>query len=141
MQAIMKAGMKGLTVFLIAILAMATSAFAGEETPQQGLTTIITLYKTKSFERLIKERYTEIYKAEAVGKVDVLIKRFTQRFASEDKLQKVIKTLEKIQKVKPEIVVNPAPRETETKKMATFSLKDNAFKLYLQKTGKWGFHM
>ena len=141
MKTYMGAGMKRMAVFLITLLVLAPNAFAAEETPQQGLTNIITLYKTKNFERLIRERYSEIYKAEALEKVEELIKKFSHRMSNEDKLQKVIRTLGEIQKVNPEIIVNSAPRETETEKMATFRFKENTYTLYLQKTGKWGFHM
>ena len=90
---------------------------------------------------LIRERYSEIYKAEAQGKVNELIESFSRRFSNEEKLQRVILIYEKCLEIGPEIVGNPSPRETETDKMAEFSLKENTVRLYLQKTGKWGFHM
>lgn len=70
-----------------------------------------------------------------------LIESFSRRFSNEEKLQRVILIYEKCLEIGPEIVGNPSPRETETDKMAEFSLKENTVRLYLQKTGKWGFHM
>jgi hypothetical protein len=116
-------------------------SFAGEETSEDGLKVILTLYKEKNFEKLIKERYTEIYKAEEVGKVDELVQKFSTRFSNEKKLNQVIVIFESLVDIKPEIVVNSMPRITETDKMAKFPIKNGEFKLYLQTNGKWGFHM
>lgn len=133
--------MKILSLILISLLIVVPQSFAGEETPEDSLKVILTLYKEKNFEKLIKERYTEIYKAEEVGKVNELIQIFSKRFSNEKKLNQVIAVFESLVDVKPEIVVNPKPRITETNKMAKFLIKNGEFKLYLQKNGKWGFHM
>jgi hypothetical protein len=90
---------------------------------------------------LIHERYSEIDKAEDAGKVSELIEKFAQRFADKRKLQRVIGLYSRLLEVDPLIVDNPDPRVTETDKMALFGLEEDTFTLYLQKTGKWGFHM
>ncbi|MCP4978796.1 MAG: hypothetical protein GY931_21835, partial [Maribacter sp.] len=64
-----------------------------------------------------------------------------KRFANEKKLNQIIAVFETLVDVKPDIVDNPMPRITETDKMAKFKMKNGEFKLYLQKNGKWGFHM
>lgn len=133
--------MKLLYVLLFLLLALGPNAFAGEETPHQAVQSIINLYEAKDFSTLIRERYTEIYKAEAAGKVDELIKKYTQRLSSETKLQQVISQYLKLLEVEAKITTNPIPRETESDSMALFSLEADTYKLYLQKTGKWGFHM
>ncbi|NOR65017.1 MAG: hypothetical protein GQ468_03265 [Candidatus Scalindua sp.] len=133
--------MKSLTLILISVLIVVPQSFAGEETPEDGVKVILILYKEKNFEKLIKERYTEIYKAEEIGKVNELIQKFSKRFSNEKKLNQVIAVFESLVDVKPDIVVNHKPRITETDKMAKFPIKNGEFKLYLQKNGKWGFHM
>jgi hypothetical protein len=133
--------MRILSLILLILLIGAPQSFAGEETPEDGLKVILTLYKEKNFEKLIKERYTEIYKAEEVGKVDELVQKFSTRFSNEKKLNQVIVIFESLVDIKPEIVVNSMPRITETDKMAKFPIKNGEFKLYLQTNGKWGFHM
>ena len=133
--------MRILLALLIALLLISPTAAVAGETPQEAVQHIIDLYKTRNFDKLIHERYSEIYKAEAHGKVDQLVERVSSRFSNEKKLSSVIELYEIILKVEPEIVTNPAPRETETEKMAEFNLNKDTFRLYLQKTGKWGFHM
>ncbi len=133
--------MKILFLILISFLIVVPQSFAGEETPEGGLKEILILYKENNFEKLIKERYTEIYKAEEAGKVNELIQKFSKRFANEKKLNQIITVFESLVGVKPDIVINPMPRITETDKMAKFKMKNGEFKLYLQKNGKWGFHM
>ncbi len=133
--------MKILSLILFSLLIVGTQSFAGEETPEDGLKVIHILYKEKDYEKLIRERYTEIYKAEEAGKVNELIQIFSKRFSNEEKLSQVIAVFESLVDVKSEIVVNPKPRITETDKMAKFPTKNGEFKLYLQKNGKWGFHM
>ena len=133
--------MRILSLILLSLLIVVSQSFAGEETPEDGLKVILILYKEKNFEKLIKERYTEIYKAEEIGKVNELIQKFSKRFSNEKKLNQVIAVFESLVDVKPDIVVNHKPRITETDKMAKFPIKNGVFKLYLQKNGKWGFHM
>ncbi len=133
--------MKISSLTLLFLLIVVPLSFAGEETPEDGLRSILTLYKERNFEKLIKERYTESYKAEEGGKVDVLIEKFTKRFSNEKTLNQVIAVFESLVDVKPEIVVNPMPRITESDKIAKFPTKNGEFKLYLQKNGEWGFHM
>ncbi len=133
--------MKILFLILISFIIFIPQSFAGEETPEDGLKDILILYKEGNFEKLIKERYTEIYKAEEAGKVNELIQKVSNRFSNEKKLNQVIAVFETLVNVKPEIVDNPMPRITETDKMAKFQMENGEFKLYLQKNGKWGFHM
>ena len=134
--------MKIFIILLLAILSITPYALAGEETPQEGVQSIIKLYEEKNFDILIRERYAEIYKAEAEGKVDVLIKRYSQKLSNDEKkLQQIIQILKRFSKVTPVLTVNPNPAVTETDKMAEFRDKKDTYKLYLLKTGKWGFHL
>ncbi len=133
--------MKILSLILLAMFIGAPQCFAEEETPEAGLKEILKLYKEKKFETLIKERYTEIYKAEEAGQIDKLVQQFSKRFSNEKKLNQIIAVFESLKNVKPDVSVNPMPRKTETDKMANFPLGKGKFTLYLQKNGKWGFHM
>ena len=133
--------MKFLFVLLVALLAPASVVLADEETSKQGVQAIIALYQARDFSALIRERYTEIYKAETVGKVDELVEKFSLRLADEGKLNRVIELYTQCLDVAPVVTTNPNPRETETPSMATYTLGEDTFNLYLQKTGKWGFHM
>ena len=104
--------MRILSLILLSLLIGAPQSFAEEETPEDGLKVILILYKEKNFEELIKERYTEIYKAEEVGKVDAIIQKLSKRFSNEKKLNQVIAVFESLVDVKPDIVVNSKPRIT-----------------------------
>ena len=133
--------MKIVSMTLICLLIGAFPSFGGEETPEEAVKIIFTLFKNREFVQLIRERYTEIYKAEKAGKVADLIEDFSKRYANEEKLKNITVFFESLLDIKPNIAINSAPRVTETEKMAIFPLKDSEFKLYLQKSGKWGFHM
>lgn len=119
----------------------APPALADDETPHEAVRAIIELYRVRDYETLIRERYTERHKAEAAGKMRELTDKFAGRLADEATLQKVISAYSECLEVTPVIIDNPYPQVTETNKVALFELKDGAFRLYLQKTGKWGFHM
>ena len=129
------------SISILVIAVTAQQASVQDETAAEGLDAILALYKTREFDQLIRERYSEIYKAQEAGKVDVLIEKFSQRFSDEKQLNDVVATLESLTGVQPEVVTNPNPRVTETEKMAKFPMEQGEFTLYLQKTGKWGFHM
>ena len=129
------------SIAILVIVVSAPKASVQEETAAKGLKSILALYKAREFDQLIRERYSEIYKAQETGKVDVLIEKFSQRFSAEKQLNEVVVILESFVGVEPEVVTNPNPRVTETDKMAKFPMEQGEFTLYLQKTGKWGFHM
>jgi hypothetical protein len=129
------------TLVLMALLLPSLHAFAGEETPHEAVQAIIELYQARDYETLIRERYTERHKAEALGKMRELTDKFAQRLAGEDTLEKVISAYSECLKVDPVITDNPYRQVTETGKVAEFPLEHGSFKLYQQKTGLWGFHM
>lgn len=133
--------MKLISTILVVFALLVTPAFGGGESPQDAAKAIATLFKTKDFERIVKERYTEIYKAEKAGKVDDLVKKFSKRYSNESKLKSMVQFFESLQRIEPTIAKNPAPRVTETDKMAVFQTSKGEYKLYLQKSGKWGFHL
>lgn len=122
-------------------LLFSSNLMAEQETPKEGLQAIISLYQSGDFDRLIKERYNEIHKAEAVGKVDELIARFSKRLAHKNRLDQVVQIYQSALDVTPELTENPYPQITETDQMAVFDVDGFILKLYLQKTGRWGFHM
>lgn len=133
--------MKIISILFVAMLCFVSSVHAGQETPKEGIKSIIALFQAKDFDTLIRERYSEIYKAQAVGKVDELINRVTKRFSNQKRLARSIQVFKRALDVEPEIMINPAPRETETDKMASFNVQDGPVVIYLQKSGKWGIHM
>ena len=133
--------MKIIIVLLIAVLAPAPYALASEETPHQGVRAMIELYQARDFATLIRERYTERHKAEAAGKMPELMDKYARRLAAEETLQQVISRYSECLEVDPVIADNPNPQVTETARIALFHLEAGTLKLYLQKTGKWGFHM
>ena len=116
-------------------------SFAGEETPVQGMKAIIELYKTKNFDTLIRERYAEIHKAKSEDDISKLVTRFSERFSNEKKLKQVIQIYEMALQSKPVIKTNENPQITETDKIANFAIGEKSIKLYLLKSGKWGFHL
>ena len=136
--------MKTGAVLLLALLAWSLpvpQALADEESPQQAVQAILELYRARDYQTLLRERYTERHKAEAAGKTRELADKFARRLADEATYQKVISAYSECLEVEPVITDNPYPQVTETDKVALFSLEGGPFKLYLQKTGKWGFHM
>ena len=132
--------MKQLFILLFVFLVFSVSQ-ARVETPGEALQIIITLYETRDFDTLIQERYAELYKAESQDEVKQLIDRFAKTFEDEDLLQEVIALYTQALSVPPEIQTNPAPQLTETATMAIYNIGETTLKLYLLKTGKWGFHL
>lgn len=133
--------MKLLLLLLMTILPWGPPAVAAEETPHEAVKAIIELYRARDYEALIRERYTERHKAQALGKMRELTDKFAQRLADEDTLERVIAAYSECLQVDPVITDSPYRQETETGKVAVFNLENGPLKLYQQNTGKWGFHM
>ena len=114
------------------------------ETAIEGLKEIKALYEAKNFEKLIKERYSEIHKAKDDAEVEKIIGFMKKRFGNEKNLNMVLKIYEGAEKVEPVIMKNPSPNESEDENMAVFKIKFHGkelpFNLYQMKNGKWGFH-
>lgn len=115
--------------------------FANEETPYQAIKEIMNLYKTKDFETLVKDRYAELHKAKSDTEVQKVIQMFSKKFSGDKILNRILAIYEITLAITPEIVENPNPQITETNKMAIFKMEKGEMKLYLLKTGKWGFHI
>lgn len=135
-------------IFLTVLLIFAGKSFAEVEeegeSPKAALQAIIKLYESKDFEKLIKERYSEIHKADTAEKLKAFIEKFTKRFSSEKNLRIKISFLKEGLKVEPKIFKNIAPNENEDEEMAHFPIKihdrEVEYILYKMKSGKWGFH-
>jgi hypothetical protein len=112
------------------------------EKPADGLVAITDLYRAKDSKTLIMTRYSELpgqASEKMIAKMqNILDKRLTKKTFADQML--VI--LEKAQKSAPVLVVNPRPKPSETHQMATFEVAEGQqVKLYLMKTGLWGFHL
>lgn len=133
--------MKLLLLCLVPLLAYGAPAADDGETPHEAVAAIIDLYRARDYTTLVRERYTERHKAEALGKMRELTDKFAERLADEDTLKRVIAAYSECLQVEPVITDSPYPQETETGRMAVFELDSGPLKLYQQTTGKWGFHM
>ena len=114
------------------------------ETPKEGLIAITNFYKSKNMESLVKERYTEIHKAESIEDVQKIIDYLNKDISKEEKLKKYIEFFEALQKVEPEIYTKDSKyvQETETGEVAKFKLESGrTYRLYEMKDGRWGFHL
>ncbi len=114
---------------------------ADPESPQDGLAAIIALYKARDFETLILERYTELYKAENPDQITQLIASYQTNLATDSALNEVVELLESIDPDSVVLSTDPNPQSSETGQVASFTLGDQQYVLYLQNTGKWGFHI
>ena len=112
-----------------------------EESPIEGVQAIIQLYKDRNFDQLVRDRYTEIHKAESDKDITKLIDKLSRRFASDEALSEVVGIYEKALTTEPRIVSNPYPQPTEQDAMAEFPITPGPLRLYLMKSGKWGFHL
>ena len=138
--------------FMLLLLVISGQSFAEdtsekqdvEETPKEALQAIIKLYESKNFEKLIKERYSEIHKADTPEKLKKFIDMFSKRFSNEKNLRIKVSFLKEGLKAEPEIFKNIAPNESETEDVASFPVKIHGkeieYNLYKMKSGKWGFH-
>lgn len=133
--------MKFSIALCLLLLTFVSPSFASGETPKEALQVIIDLYKSSDFDTLIRKRYAEIHKAKSDGDINKLIARHTKRFSNKKLLGKAIQFYESALRSTPRIITNKNPQITETDKMAEFPLDKNVYKLYLLKTGVWGFHM
>ncbi|MCM8531885.1 MAG: hypothetical protein NE330_12040 [Lentisphaeraceae bacterium] len=128
---------------LLLILFLFTLSMAAE-TPKDGLSAILSFYKNKQIETLVKERYTELYKAKNEKDLKKIV-TFLSELANDEKFMKefssffeeLLKTEPKLSKQDPEYI-----RETETGDIAKFKAKSGrTYRLYKMKSGKWGFHL
>ena len=114
------------------------------ESPQEALLEIKKLYETKNFTKLVKDRYSEIFKADSPDEVNKVIDMLTKRFAKEKNLRITLSFLNAAVKVEPKVQFNPSPNENEDEHMAVFQVSMHGneidYKLYKMKNGKWGFH-
>ena len=133
--------MKYLIAVLLSLCSILPSSYAEDESPTEGLQAIINLYKSKDFDTLLRERYAEIHKAKTDDEIEKLVKMFSAKFSNEKRLNKTISIYEKILLITPIIATNENPQITESDKIAQFPMEDSSYKLYLLKTGKWGFHL
>jgi hypothetical protein len=133
--------MKVLFAAVVSLFVFAATGVLAEETPQEGLKAIDECYKTKNFDKLVKERYAELHKCKNANEVQQVIDMFKKRFSNDKILKQISEIHAKALQVKPEISTNKHPQESETDKMAKFKVDKITIRLYLLKTGKWGFHM
>jgi len=146
-----------LTIFALLVITLANPVFGNEnqtdssvtsadsskvEKPADGLVAITDLYRSKDSKTLIMSRYSELpdgASEKMIAKMQsILDKRLTKKTFADQ----ILALLEKAQKSTPNLVINPRPKPSETTQMATFEIgKGQQLKLYLMKTGLWGFHM
>ena len=115
-----------------------------EETPHEAVKRIIALYKARDFETLIRERYTEIHKADNEEKVEKLIDVFRKRFSDDVNNKLAVEAYEKALGLEPEIKDSDIRQKGENGKMAVFSpggFDRGTMRLYQMENGKWGFHL
>ncbi|MCM8528393.1 MAG: hypothetical protein NE327_17855 [Lentisphaeraceae bacterium] len=114
------------------------------ETPQEALLEIKKLYETKNFTKLVKERYTEIFKADSPDEEKKIIEMLSKRYDKEKNMKITLSFLNEAVKVEPKVQFNPSPNENEDEHMAIFQVSMHGsnidYKLYKMKNGKWGFH-
>lgn len=103
------------------------------ESPEQAIKSIITLYKAKDFNSLIRTRYAELPKADNELQIQFLVDRFSKRFADEEKLKAAIKTYKSALKSKKEW--------SNGGNTVTFKLKKGFIMLSVMPDGRWGFHL
>ena len=125
--------MKKLCIVLLGVIGLITSCGNSVETPQQGLAVIATLYAQRDFDTLVRTRYAEIYKAEDEAQIQLLVERFSSRFANEEHIASAIAAYEEAAKLEPIL--------SENGTVALFKLKAGSLKISLMKNGKWGFHL
>lgn len=112
------------------------------EKPIDGLKIITELYRTKDSKTLISKRYSELPDAPSPAMMQKMESILSNRFAKKTFVDQMVNILETAQKSTPNLVVNPRPKPSETDQMVEFEIKPGQnLKLYLMKTGLWGFHM
>lgn len=135
--------MKKIILMLIVGVFLAVQAYT--ETPKEGLKAIIKLYKSQDFEKLVKERYSELHKAKNEKDVQKVIEMLKKRFSQEKKREQMISFLESALKSPPKEIKNEKPQKTESGNIAKFKIEMKGrtieYKLYKMKTGLWGFHL
>ena len=105
----------------------------GEETPQAAIRAIMEHYRSREFDRLIRERYAEIGKAETEDKVAALVERFKKKFSGDERIKQAIAIYETALEIEPTM--------ENDGNVAKFKLERGFVKLSKMKSGKWGFHL
>ena len=131
--------MKALSLIIFAGLVLA-SCGSKPETVEDGINAIIKLYKTGDFKKLVNERYAEIHKAKSEKEVNKIIEMYTKRFKNVKYLNQAIGAYTKALLIKPIMTTNENSQISETGQVATFKGDKFRIKLYMLKSGKWGFH-
>lgn len=111
----------------------ATNSPNAQETPAEGIASIIALYEARDFSTLFRTRYAEINKAESEEQIQSLIDRFALRFESDEALDAAIATYTSVLELTPEL--------SEDGAVATFQLDEGFIKLSKMANGTWGFHL
>lgn len=130
--------MKKILLSIIVMLAVvlfsnSTKSLDATENITSGLQEIINLYETRDFDKLIRTRYAEIYKAESEEQILVLIGQFKTRYSNEDMLNRVIDLYKSL--------LDKTPEFSDDNKTATFNLDNGFVKFSLMSDGRWGFHL
>ena len=122
---------------------IAGSVFA--ETPKEAAKALKALYEAKDFEKLVKERYTELHKAKNDKDVQKIIDMISGQFSNEKNLKMILTIYDQLINTEPTIEEKANPQKSESGKVAVFKVKfgdkELPFKLYEMKNGKWGFHL
>lgn len=112
-----------------------------DETPEEGLSEILNLYRMRDFETLVRERYAELYKAKTEADILSVIALFGRRFSNNETLDEVISFLAIASEDSPEVSNDYEPQISETGEIAVFMVDKETYTLYKMKTGVWGFHL
>lgn len=99
------------------------------------------LHNSGNYATLVRQRYAEKGKLRGEEDYTKLISMMERRYGHADKKESMLKIFDEALKVDPVIEVNPNPQEHETDTMATFTTEQGPVKVYLMKSGLWGFHL
>lgn len=131
------------SIIFLLLLFIAGSSFA--ETPKEAAKALRALYESKNFDKLVKERYTELHKAKSDKDVQKIIDMISGQFSNDKNLKMILGIYDQILNTEPTIKENSQPQKSESGKVAIFKVKfgdrEIPFKLYQMKNGKWGFHL
>lgn len=112
------------------------------EKPGEALQVITELYRVKDTKTLITKRYSELPDLASAKNIQKTRSILDKRLAKKAFADQMLTILELAQKSTPKVVLNPRPKLSETDQMAEFEIAEGqVLKLYLMKTGLWGFHM
>jgi hypothetical protein len=122
--------------FALIIMLISTSIFA--ETPHEALSKIQSLYKSKDIKTLMKERYVHTDIPSRVKSTEKILKKLVSKKKSRDL---VIKFFDSIIELEPKIIKRTPSSPNETGEWASFTegMNGKSYKLFMLKSGKWGF--